>query len=614
MHTLILGFDSLDPVTFERLASQGKMPNLTKYADAGKYARFEVSDPPQTEVSWTSIATGLNPGGHGIFDFVHRAPETYTPFVSLLPTRRNIAGLQFVPPYKARTIFEEAARQGFPATSLWWPATFPARPESPVRTIPGLGTPDILGRLGVGTLYTTDTALVDEERKTALKIFTKVGAERLVSSLEGPISKKGAATQAVAVDIRIDLIDDHNANLTVGKQSIQLTTGKWSPIFEVSFKMGLLFSVRALTRAILTQTQPDVKLYILPLQIHPLASTWRYATPPSFVKGVWKECGPQLTLGWPQDTTGLEEGCISDSQFLDLCDSIFASRECTLMHLIESFQEGILATVFDSLDRVQHMFRRDRPDIVERWYIKIDDLVGRVEQRLVAQNKPHVKLLVLSDHGFADFKYKVHLNRWLIENDFLSAVKPNGSGSLGDADWSQSQAYAVGLNSLYINLANREGQGIVSADQYEPLAANLRERLINWIGPDDRPIIQRALLRDEAFSGPLTTYGPDILIGYTPGYRASPETGLGKWKENSNEPNNAHWGADHCIDSQAVPGVIFCSNGLEGITNPSYRDIPSLTIGKELAPHSTEPAPTPSSSSKEDKEIIEERLKDLGYL
>jgi hypothetical protein len=565
-------------------------------------------------VSWTSIATGLNPGGHGIFDFVHRDPETYTPFVSLLPTRRTIAGVQFVPPYQARTIFEEATQQGFPATSLWWPATFPARPDSPVRTIPGLGTPDILGRLGVGTLYTTDTALVDEEWKTALKIFNKVGAEDLVSSLEGPISKKGAATQAVAVDISIDLIDEHNANLTVGKQSIQLTTGKWSPIFEVSFKMGLLFSVRALTRAILTQTQPDVKLYILPLQIHPLASTWRYATPPSFVKGVWKVCGSQLTLGWPQDTTGLEEGCINDSQFLDLCDSIFASRECTLMHLIESFQEGILATVFDGLDRVQHMFRRDRPDIVERWYRKIDGLVGRVEQRLVAQNMPHVKLLVLSDHGFADFKYKVHLNRWLIENDFLSAVKPNGSGSLGDADWSQSQAYAVGLNSLYINLANREGQGIVSADQYEPLAANLRERLLNWIGPDGRPIIQRALLRDEAFSGPLTTYGPDILIGYTPGYRASPETGLGKWNADSVIPNNDHWGADHCIDSQAVPGVIFCSNGLEGITNPSYRDIPSLTIGKELESHSTEPSPPPSSSSKEDKEIIEERLKDLGYL
>ena len=130
MHTLILGFDSLDPVTFEHLALRGKMPNLTKYADASKYARFEVSDPPQTEVSWTSIATGLNPGGHGIFDFVHRDPETYTPFVSLLPTRRNIAGVQFVPPYKANTIFEEAARQGFPATSLWWPATFHVRAYS----------------------------------------------------------------------------------------------------------------------------------------------------------------------------------------------------------------------------------------------------------------------------------------------------------------------------------------------------------------------------------------------------------------------------------------------------------------------------------------------------
>jgi len=284
------------------------------------------------------------------------------------------------------------------------------------------------------------------------------------------------------------------------------------------------------------------------------------------------------------------------------------------MHLIESFQEGIIATVFDSLDRVQHMFRRDRPDIVERWYIKIDGLIGRVEQRLVAQNKPHVKLLVLSDHGFADFKHKVHLNSWLIENDFFTAMKPNLSGGLRDADWSQSQAYAIGLNSLYLNLANREGQGIVSADQYEPLAAILRERLLNWIGPDGRPIIQRALLRDEAFSGSLTTFGPDILIGYTPGYRASAETGLGKWKENSIEPNHDHWGADHCIDSQAVPGVIFCSNGLEGITSPSYRDIPSLTIGKELVPHSTEPTPPPSSSSKEDQDIIEERLKDLGYL
>ena len=79
MRTLILGLDAFDPTVFERLSEQGKLPNLTKYVEAGGYARFAVTNPPQTEVSWTSMATGLNPGGHGIFDFVHRDPATYNP-------------------------------------------------------------------------------------------------------------------------------------------------------------------------------------------------------------------------------------------------------------------------------------------------------------------------------------------------------------------------------------------------------------------------------------------------------------------------------------------------------------------------------------------------------
>jgi predicted AlkP superfamily phosphohydrolase/phosphomutase len=141
MHTIILGFDAFDPTRFERLSEEGKLPNLTSYASSGNYARLAVANPPQTEVSWTSIATGLDPGGHGIFDFVHRDPATYTTYVSLLPTSRKLFGTQFVPPFNARTIFEEAARQGFPATALWWPASFPARPESLARTMPGLGTP-----------------------------------------------------------------------------------------------------------------------------------------------------------------------------------------------------------------------------------------------------------------------------------------------------------------------------------------------------------------------------------------------------------------------------------------------------------------------------------------
>src|SRR3989304_2632813 len=89
MKTIILGFDSFDPVVFEDMAGQNKLTNLSKFVDAKGYSRLEVCSPPQTEVSWTCIATGADPGGHGIFDFVHRDPSTYAPYVSILPMKKN---------------------------------------------------------------------------------------------------------------------------------------------------------------------------------------------------------------------------------------------------------------------------------------------------------------------------------------------------------------------------------------------------------------------------------------------------------------------------------------------------------------------------------------------
>jgi len=96
MKTLILGFDSFDPNVFEELAGRNQLPNLEKFSQGGRYSKLEVSSPPQTEVSWTSIATGVDPGGHGIFDFVHRDPATYMPYVSILPMRKSAVGEQFV--------------------------------------------------------------------------------------------------------------------------------------------------------------------------------------------------------------------------------------------------------------------------------------------------------------------------------------------------------------------------------------------------------------------------------------------------------------------------------------------------------------------------------------
>ena len=333
MKTIILGFDSFDPAVFEDMAGQNQLTNLSKFVNAKGYSRLEVCSPPQTEVSWTSIATGADPGGHGIFDFVHRDPSTYAPYVSILPMKKSALGEQFVPPYIAKTFFEEAAGMGYPATALWWPAMFPARPELPVNTLPGLGTPDIRGQLGVGTLFTTKD---EKKNKTSVMRLESAGKGRYSACLNGPMTQSKSGPQPVTLPVTLDVIDPNTARITIGDNQLELRVGEWSEIVEVKFKAGMFFNVYAITRLILTSLNGIVRLYALPLQIHPLHALSHYSSSKSFAKNLWDKVGHYLTLGWPQDTTGLEDGCISDEQFLDLCDTIFNRRKQIFFHLLEN--------------------------------------------------------------------------------------------------------------------------------------------------------------------------------------------------------------------------------------------------------------------------------------
>jgi predicted AlkP superfamily phosphohydrolase/phosphomutase len=608
MRTIIVGFDSFDPGVFEKLHEAGKAPNLSKLAGQGGYSRLEVCSPPQTEVSWTCIATGVDPGSHGIFDFVHRDPQTYIPYVSLLPTKQGLLGEQFVAPYTTKTLFHEAAEMGYPATALWWPALFPARPEIPVATIPGLGTPDIRGQLGVGTYLTTEP---HEMKKTKVIALKPEGKGTFGADLEGPQVKSKEGMRPAVLPLRLEVLDEASARLLIGDQKLPLRVGEWSPVFEVKFKAGFALTVHAITQAILTQVKERVSLYLVPLQIHPLHALWHYATPPGMVKEAWKVSNGFLTLGWPQDTNALEDGCINDEQFISLCNSIFVSRKRIFFQQLDHFREGVLAGIFDCLDRVQHMFMRSNPDVVQDWYMRLDEFVGEVQSHIGKLGLPDHRLLVLSDHGFRTFEQKVHLNRWLVDNGYMALERQTDAPELKDVHWESTRAYALGLNSVYLNVANREGKGTVLPEQIEPLLDELKRRFLDWKTEDGKQVISRVLLKHEAFTGPYTRFGPDLVMGYAPGFRASSETGLGKSAPTLIEANHDHWGADHCIDSTKVPGVLFANRDIKNMPGLSFRDIPFLALGKHLDQSYIKP---PSQAAGEGQKDLEERLKGLGYL
>ena len=73
---IIIGVDGLDPDLLTKFMADGKMPNFAKLAQQGSFRRLTTSIPPQSPVAWSNLITGLNAGGHGIFDFIHRDPKT----------------------------------------------------------------------------------------------------------------------------------------------------------------------------------------------------------------------------------------------------------------------------------------------------------------------------------------------------------------------------------------------------------------------------------------------------------------------------------------------------------------------------------------------------------
>jgi predicted AlkP superfamily phosphohydrolase/phosphomutase len=191
--------------------------------------------------------------------------------------------------------------------------------------------------------------------------------------------------------------------------------------------------------------------------------------------------------------------------------------------------------------------------------------------------------MVMSDHGFTNFARQFNLNTWLREHGYL---KPdNCSSIMRDADWSNTRAYGLGINGLYLNLKGRERDGVVEEGEKEELLAQLKERLEAEVDERSgaRPI-QTVYRASEVYGhdAPALAMAPDLIIGYNRGYRASWETCLGDLTEAEDEPrkwlsdNKLAWSADHCADALYVPGVLFCNRPVRA-RSPSLVDLaPSI--------------------------------------
>ena len=194
--------------------------------------------------------------------------------------------------------------------------------------------------------------------------------------------------------------------------------------------------------------------------------------PPVFSTYLAKQQGPYATLGLAEDSWALNEKALPDEAFIEQCLQLDNERELMFFDSLEKVSRGLCVCVFDGTDRLQHAFWRDidekhpardasseNRNAIEDLYVRMDGLLARTMEKC---KDPGTLLMVISDHGFTSFRYGVDLNRWLEENGYL-VLKDNDREAkyLSAIDWSKTKAYAIGLTGMYLNMKNRESQGIV---------------------------------------------------------------------------------------------------------------------------------------------------------
>jgi predicted AlkP superfamily phosphohydrolase/phosphomutase len=411
--------------------------------------------------------------------------------------------------------------------------------------------------------------------------------------------------------------------------------------------------------------------------------TSEFTHPPELAAEIEERFGPyRLDLSWA-NYQSTERG-----RMLDDLEAMMDQHEKVFCWALQRDPWDLSVAVLVAPDRIQHSLwqwmgldgavppggerLRDR---VWALFSKIDKTV----ERLADAAGPDTNIIIVSDHGFGPLIGRVDLNNLLADlgyfkfrsrrgfmdtvgkglhglglrrrhvaallrpfgfkQEFVASLEGGnrlqGAGSV--TDWSQTQAFSLITNGIFVNLNGREPEGIVPEHTYDGLRAELIKKLQSVRDPSTgERVIHRVDRREDIYSGPFLDYAPDLVITefderyhfyffpYNHYTKAFNPPGLATG-------NHAYDGILIARGPDIRPTAISGARLIDVMPTicrilglPIPGDVDGRTLTEMLAADTLAVAPpgeTPSPSevtrrtlTKEEKEGLEQRLRGLGYI
>ena len=618
---IIMGVDGMDPILLRQYMAEGLVPNLKALAEKNGLIELGTSNPPQSPVAWSTFITGADSHTHGIYDFVHRDPKLLAPFLSTsrasVPKVRCL-GSQSVslgsPEMEllrhGRAFWQDLDDAGIPSTALKIPANFPPTETVAAESMSGMGTPDIKGTYGVFQFLTNDpTFAPDPSAATHSETEAKLSKTRKYlaggvahwldfkdgqtakAQLEGPPNDnpcvEGDETAVLDAPVSVTVDEDEpTALIRFGDREILLREGDWSEWEPIGFEVGMVSGdVPGIVRFYLGSVRPHVRIYVTPVNLDPKSPLMPISSPETYVSGMAKDLGRFYTQGMPEDTKALAAGVLTEDEFLSQAELVIHEREQMLDRELARFKGGLLFFYISSVDQLSHVYFRsldpNRPeadrqykDVIPDAYARADAMVGKA----LKLAGPGTEVIVMSDHGFSLYEKKVNLNSWLVENGYLALLdgdKIRKGDPLGHIDWGNTQAYAIGINGLFLNIKGREAHGVVPADEAPVIMRRLKRDLLSMTDPENRKPVITSL--EEPPHDTFPNLAPDFLVGYNKGYRSSDVSAQGLVGAEVLEINRDKWSGDHCMDPRVVPGILMATKPITA-QNPNLENFAATVL------------------------------------
>ena len=607
---IVIGIDGMDPVLSQKMMRAGKLPNFAALAESGGFRTLGTSTPPQSPVAWANFINGAGPGSHGIFDFIHRRPEMQClPFYAAAET---VAGEGYLEigdhklqldfwPFNHKPEKTLLRRQGVPfwdyldeasisSTFYNLPSNYPPSPSKygNHRCLSGMGTPDILGTYGTYQHFAEDGPVRTKDEGGGKRSMLFFENETATAKLVGPSHTLLKKPEHVTVDFVVHRdTQAKTAVVEIQNHKILLKQGQWSRWLKVDFELSMPWflpdaHINGTCRFYLQEVEPNFRLYATPINTDPSDAYLQITEPAKFIEQISDKLGLFYTTGFQEDHKALSNKVFTDNEYAAQAGYVLTERLNLLDYALKNYDDGLLFFYFSSTDLQAHMFwwdsdekhpvrspadARDYFVHLQGIYQQLDSVVGDILKRYGDQ----ATVIVMSDHGFANFKRQFNLNSWLRDNGYLGPA--DSTSVLRDVDWSQTRAYGLGINGLYVNLRGRERDGIVEPGRRrEELISELTGKLEAVRDINGKQVICTAHHTDRAYHGPATKLAPDIIVGYRRGYRASWATCLGDMTKEVLLDNDSAWSADHCADVLEVPGVVFANRPI-GAGTPALIDM-----------------------------------------